>query len=82
MAKLAPNSKFIGHSTEIIGQSKMKGPLRNLISKLLLPIRPTVGRFQLHLPIPLPLVVSILHRFFIPKLIAEPYFTTGREPEM
>ena len=27
MEKLAPNSKFAGHSTEIIRQSKIKGPL-------------------------------------------------------
>ena len=27
MEKVAPNSKFFGHSTEIIGQSKIKGPL-------------------------------------------------------
>ena len=27
MEKVAPNSKFVGHSTEIIQQSKIKGPL-------------------------------------------------------
>ena len=27
MQKLAPNSEFVGHSTEIIQQSKFKGPL-------------------------------------------------------
>ena len=27
MAKVAPNSKFVRHSTEIIRQSKIKGPL-------------------------------------------------------
>ena len=27
MEKVAPNSKFVGHSTEIIRQSKIKGPL-------------------------------------------------------
>ena len=30
MEKLAPNSKFVGHSTEIIRQSKIKGPLFRL----------------------------------------------------
>ena len=29
MEKVVPNSKFIGHSTEIIRQSKIKGPLRD-----------------------------------------------------
>ena len=28
MEKVGPNSKFVGHSTEIILQSKIKGPLR------------------------------------------------------
>jgi len=28
MEKVAPNSKFVGHSTEIIRQSKIKGPLK------------------------------------------------------
>ena len=28
MEKVAPNSRFVGHSTEIIRQSKIKGPLR------------------------------------------------------
>ena len=28
MEKVAPNSKFVGHSTEIIQQSKIKGPLK------------------------------------------------------
>ena len=27
MENVAPNSKFVGHSTEIILQSKIKGPL-------------------------------------------------------
>ena len=27
MEKVAPNSKFVGHSTEIIQQSKIEGPL-------------------------------------------------------
>ena len=27
MEKVGPNSKFFGHSTEIIQQSKIKGPL-------------------------------------------------------
>ena len=27
MEKVVPNSKFVGHSTEIIQQSKIKGPL-------------------------------------------------------
>ena len=27
MEKVAPNSKFVGHSTEIIQQTKIKGPL-------------------------------------------------------
>ena len=27
MEKVVPNSKFVGHSTEIIRQSKIKGPL-------------------------------------------------------
>ena len=27
MEKVAPNSKFVGHSTEIIRQIKIKGPL-------------------------------------------------------
>ena len=27
MVKVAPNSKFFGHSTEIIQQSKTEGPL-------------------------------------------------------
>ena len=26
--KVVPNSKFVGHSTEIIRQSKIKGPLQ------------------------------------------------------
>ena len=30
MEKVAPNSKFVGHSTEIIQQSKIKGPLKML----------------------------------------------------
>ena len=30
MEKVAPNLKFVGHSTEIIGQSKIKGPLNEL----------------------------------------------------
>ena len=34
--KVAPNSKFVGHSTEIIQQSKIKGPLyRNSIAMIL-----------------------------------------------
>ena len=28
MEKVAPHSKFVGHSTEIIWQSKIKGPLK------------------------------------------------------
>ena len=31
MEKVAPNSKFVGHSTEIIWQSKIKGPLRSVM---------------------------------------------------
>ena len=31
MEKVAPNSKFVGHSTEIIWQSKIKGPLNSLV---------------------------------------------------
>ena len=31
MEKVAPNSKFVGYSTEIIRQSKNKGPLTHLI---------------------------------------------------
>ena len=30
MEKMAPNSKFIGHSTKIIWQSKIKGPLSSI----------------------------------------------------
>ena len=29
--KVAPDSRFVGHSTEIIFQSKMKGPLLYLL---------------------------------------------------
>ncbi len=31
MEKVAPNSKFVGHSTEIIQQSKIKGPLNKIV---------------------------------------------------
>ena len=36
MEKVAPNSKFVGHSTEIIRQSKIKGPLAVLIPVVVL----------------------------------------------
>ena len=32
MEKEAPNSKFVGHSTEIIQQSKIEGPLTDYLS--------------------------------------------------
>ena len=32
MEKVVPNSKFVGHSTEIIWQSKIKGPLSHQTS--------------------------------------------------
>ena len=31
MEKVAPNSKFVGHSTEIIRQSKIKEPLTYMV---------------------------------------------------
>ena len=31
MEKVVPNSKFVGHSTEIIWQSKIKGPLQIVV---------------------------------------------------
>ena len=34
MENVAPNSKFIGHSTEIILQSKIRAPLKILNSNL------------------------------------------------
>ena len=30
MEKVAPNSKFVGHSTRIIQQSKIRGPLSDI----------------------------------------------------
>ena len=35
MEKVAPNSKFVGHSTEIIWQSKIKVPLQLFLKPLL-----------------------------------------------
>ena len=34
MEKVAPNSKFVGHSTEIIRQSKIKGTLPEVLKPL------------------------------------------------
>ena len=34
MEKVVPNSKFVGHSTKIIGQSKIKGPEFSLGEKI------------------------------------------------
>ena len=33
MEKVAPNSEFVGHSTEIIWQSKIKGTLKEPLTK-------------------------------------------------
>ena len=38
MEKVAPNSKFVGHSIETIWQSKIKGPIRFLAVDSLFPI--------------------------------------------
>ena len=35
MEKVVPNSKFVGHSTEIIRQRKIKGPLVERLSTLI-----------------------------------------------
>ena len=40
MKKVVPNSKFVGHSTEIIRQSKIKGPLSKLIFFIDLVLQP------------------------------------------
>ena len=37
MEKVAPNSKFVGHSTDIIRQSKIRAPLPNVIRQCGLP---------------------------------------------
>ena len=44
MEKLAPNSKFVRHSTEIIQQSKIKWPLLTAIFQGLPFVRPQIAR--------------------------------------
>ena len=51
MEKVAPNSKFFGHSTEIIWQSKIKGPLSQPViidlNKKLNPKQKTIQAFNI-----------------------------------
>jgi len=50
MEKLAPNSKFVRHFTEIIQKSKIKGPLLTAIFQGLPFVRPQIARLPFARP--------------------------------